>query len=422
MAEDARTVTLRWRLADDGVVPAALFPDESIVQRHVGTGEYRGLEFLHVNARRVVNEVPNASRMPFRYTINAYRGCSHACTYCFARPTHEYLGLGIGEDFDRKIIVKVNAVERARTEVTSRGWRGEHIAMGTNTDPYQKAEGKYHLTRGLIEVLGQAANPFSILTKSTLVLRDLDVLVAAAAKTSVRLNLSIGTLDREVWRLTEPGTPPPDRRVEAVRRLNQAGISCGVLMGPVMPGMSDSTEQLRSVVESCVAAGAVSVSTIALHLRPGVREHYLGWLAANRPDLVRLYEQRFTGSHGPRAYQPKAVQKELSDRVRRLVREAQGRFHGPRPLRFVDAGDGDLRGRLADQGLGPGVAATAPCEDAEARRAHPSRRARSRSLVPAPQHGVASSPPTGEQLTLWSDPGFPGRTLTGGGPAPAAGP
>ncbi len=163
---------------------------------------------------------------------------------CFARPTHEYLGLNIGEDFDRKIIVKVNAVERVRSEVRSPKWAGDHIAMGTNTDPYQKAEGKYHLTRGVIGVLGEARNPFSILTKSTLVLRDLDVLTAAAERTDVRLNFSIGTLDRTVWRLTEPGTPPPDKRVEAVRRLNDAGIPCGVLVAPILPGLSDSPEQL----------------------------------------------------------------------------------------------------------------------------------------------------------------------------------
>ena len=188
-----------------------LFPDETAAERHVGTGEYAGMEFLHVNARTIINAVPASSRMPFRYTINAYRGCSHACTYCFARPTHEYLGLGIGEDFERRIVVKVNAVERLRAELRVASWRGDHIAMGTNTDPYQHAEGKYHLTRGIVEVLAEARNPFSILTKSTLVLRDLDLLAAAAERTEVRVNLSIGTLDREVWRLTEPGTPPPDQ-------------------------------------------------------------------------------------------------------------------------------------------------------------------------------------------------------------------
>jgi DNA repair photolyase len=230
---------------------------------------------------------------------------------CFARPTHEYLGLNIGEDFERKIVVKVNAVERARAELRSPKWRREHIAMGTNTDPYQKAEGKYHLTRGIIQVLAEAANPFSILTKSTLMLRDLDVLTEAAAHTPVHLTFSIGTLDRDVWRLTEPGTPPPDKRVEAVRRFNQAGIPCGVLVAPVLPGLSDQPDQIRAVVEASADAGATSISAIPLHLRPGVREHYLDRLARARPDLVALNEQRFRlGS-----YQARTVQHDISQVV-----------------------------------------------------------------------------------------------------------
>ena len=353
MPVDPDGPSLRWKLVEDHVAaaPAALFADESGMCRHVGTGEYRGLEFLEVNAQRVINQVPKASNMPFRHTINAYRGCSHACVYCFARPTHEYLGLGIGEDFDSKIVVKVNAVERVAAEVRSPKWAGEHIAMGTNTDPYQKAEGKYHLTRGVIEVLGEARNPFSILTKSTLALRDLDVLVEAAKRTSVRMNFSIGTLDRTVWRLTEPGTPRPDKRVEAVRRFNDAGIPCGVLMGPVLPGLSDSTDQLREVVDACVAAGAVSISAIGLHLRPGVREHFMAALAVRRPDLVRMYEQRFTGPKGPRAYQPKAAQAELADRVRTLVRDAERRGGTRRRVHLIEP-DSDVRTRLAEQGLG----------------------------------------------------------------------
>src|SRR5579871_2254792 len=143
------------------------------------------MEFLHVEARRVINAVPAAARLPFRYTINAYRGCSHACVYCFARPTHEYLGLDVGADFERKIVVKVNAVERLRAELRSPKWRGDHIAMGTNTDPYQHAEGKYWLTRGIVETLSAARNPFSILTKSTLILRDAALLAAAAERTDV---------------------------------------------------------------------------------------------------------------------------------------------------------------------------------------------------------------------------------------------
>jgi DNA repair photolyase len=252
--------------------------------------------------------------MPFRWTINAYRGCAHACVYCFARPTHTYLGLGIGEDFERRIVVKVNAVERLEAELADPAWHGEAIAMGTNTDPYQKAEARYHLTRGIVELLGRRRNPFSILTKSTLILRDLDVLVEGARRTEVSLRLSIGTLDRDLWRLTEPGTPPPGQRVAVLRRLRESGLDCSVLIAPVLPGLSDGAEQVGEVARACAEAGATSVTAIPLHLRPGVREHFLSWLAQVRPDLLDTYEARFRG----RAYQPAAEQ----DRLRAVVRAA----------------------------------------------------------------------------------------------------
>jgi len=309
---------LRWRRAEE-VDEERLFPAGG-AERHVGTGEYRGMEFLHVEARRVINAVPAAARLPFRYTINAYRGCSHACVYCFARPTHAYLGLDIGRDFERKIVVKVNAVECLRAELASPRWDGSPIAMGTNTDPYQRAEGRYHLTRRIVEVLGAAANPFSILTKSTLILRDLDVLTAAAGRAEVRCALSIGTLDEDVWRLTEPGTPPPRQRVEAVRRLNAAGIPTGVLIAPVLPGLSDSDEQVQAVTEACLEAGATGVNVLALHLRPGVRDHFLAWLAGARPDLAGLYAERF-GTTRPRSYQPPAEQRRLAELVEALAPE-----------------------------------------------------------------------------------------------------
>jgi DNA repair photolyase len=178
--------------------------------------------------------------------------------------------------------------------------------MGTNTDPYQRCEGKYQLTRGLLRVLGEAGNPFSILTKSPLVLRDLDLLTAAARRADVTVNLSIGTLDHDLWRASEPGTPDPRRRVEAVRRLTDAGIRCGVLIAPVIPGLSDGRDQLAEVVDEVVGAGAVSVGSVALHLRPGVREHVLDWLAHYRPDLVARYTARYRRSYLPAAYLPAA--------------------------------------------------------------------------------------------------------------------
>ena len=257
--------------------------------------------------------------MPFRHTINAYRGCRHACTYCFARPTHAYLGMGIGEDFERRIVVKVNAVERLAAELADPAWCGEQIAMGTNTDPYQPAEGRYRLTRGLIEKLAAAGNPFSILTKSSMVLRDLDVLATAAKRTRVSLALSIGTVDADVARLAEPGAPPPTQRLEAVRRLADAGLAPAVLIAPVLPGLSDSEDQLRRVARACAAAGARSVTPLALHLRPGVREHYLGWLAGVRADLVEHHSHLFA-----RAYQPREQQERIASIVSEAFQEAGG--------------------------------------------------------------------------------------------------
>ena len=485
---------MRWKLVEeeDAGGQGALFAEEEIVERHVGTGEYRGLEFLHVRARKIINEVPGASQLPFRWTINAYRGCSHACTYClsgdtpvllgngrhvpiselevgteiygtqrvgsyraykrttvlakwetikrayrvtladgttlvasgdhrfltnrgwkhvtgtrrgegrrphlttmdhligtgafadpattekrdvegdrienaaalrvvsvedlgleipmydittgtgdfiangvvshncFARPTHDYLGLNIGSDFDSKIVVKVNAVERLRSELAGKRWAGDHIAMGTNTDPYQRCEGKYHLTQGIIKVLGEFANPFSILTKSTLILRDLPLLQDAAKRTEVGVNFSIGTLDERTWKATEPGTPHPRRRVEAVRRINEAGIPCGVLIAPIIPGLSDGPEQIEEVVRACVDAGAVSITAIPLHLRKGVKEHWITWLRDRHPELVPIYAKNYRG-----AYLPKPASESITNTVRRVLAET-GFRNRPRPSRSED--------------------------------------------------------------------------------------
>ena len=317
---------MRWQLAEADGGQGALF--EEVLGWHAGKGEYRNLEFLHVRAQRIINTVPPQSRVPFTYTINPYRGCSHACVYCFSRPTHEYLDLGAGEDFERKIVVKVNAVERLRAELHTRRWQGEPIAMGTNTDPYQRCEGKYRLTRGIIETLGQFKNPFSILTKGTLILRDLDVLQAAAAHTTVRANFSIGTLDETVWRETEPGTPHPMRRVEAVARLNQAGIPTGVLVAPILPGISDDAAQLDAVVKACVDAGAVSISGIMLHLRKGVRELFEPWLKEHHPELRERYAALY-----PRAYAAAADQDQLAKRIRAAVAKHGGTAMSPLYMR-----------------------------------------------------------------------------------------
>jgi DNA repair photolyase len=319
---------LRWSATSDGQL--ALF---DAPERVIGRGEYRGLEFVHVQARTIINRLAPTAPLPFRYTINAYRGCSHACTYCFARPSHEYLGLDPATDFDRVIVVKVNAVERLRAELAPKRWAGAPIAMGTNTDPYQAAEGKYRLTQGIVAALAEAQNPFSILTKSTLVLRDLDLLADAARRTRVELCFSVGTLDDDVWRRTEPGAPRPLRRLEAVARLNEAGVPCGVLVAPVLPGLSDDPAQLEAVVAAALDAGATTVAPVLLHLRPGVREHYLAWLRAERPDLVARHRRLYArGAYATRAER---------DRVGAVVRAAVARRRGEAP-----AGAGGRPGRF----------------------------------------------------------------------------
>jgi DNA repair photolyase len=469
---------LRWPLATDAPRDGQMALFDPAVEHHIGTGEFRGLEFLHVNAKRIINEVPGSSPLPFRYTINAYRGCSHACAYCiggdtpilladgrteriatlaigefiygterrardrrcvvtrvidkwatvkpgfcvtlqdgteliasadhrflsdggwkhvtgaesgarqrphlacnnklvgvadlaaitrkrtidgvaiksdarlgvrsieplgidlpmydittgtgdfiangvvshncFARPTHEYLNLDAGRDFETKIVVKINAVERLRAELAAKRWAGDPIAMGTNTDPYQRCEGKYRLTRGIVEVLAEHANPFSILTKGTLILRDIDVLTEAARRTKVATSFSIGTLDPQVWKASEPGTPHPRQRVEAVAKLNTAGVPCSVLVAPILPGISDAPAQLAEVVRACVDAGAPSITPIVLHLRTGVREQFMPWLSAVYPEHDRRYADLY-----PRAYAPKAYQARITGLVRRLVDEAR---------------------------------------------------------------------------------------------------
>jgi DNA repair photolyase len=297
-----------------------------IARRSFDTPEFRGIEFIEVEAKSVINHVPG-NFLPFKWTINPYRGCSHACAYCFARVTHTYMDMNAGRDFETKIVVKVNAPQVLRRQLGSRKWKGEHIAMGTATDPYQRAEGRYRMMPGIIRALAEYRNSFSILTKSTLILRDLDLLVQASRGADVSTALSVGTLDEEAWRASEPGTPHPRKRIEAVATLNEAGIPCGVMVAPILPGITDRPEQLREVVESALDAGASHVSPILLHLRPGVREEYMAWLAEHYPDLVPRYERMYT-----KAYGPPADRKALGDRVADLVEEAGGLRPRARPI------------------------------------------------------------------------------------------
>ena len=343
---------MRWdslRLDEDAVPLAenAQVPliERGAVTRTFGTPGFRGMTFYEVQARSIVNRVPPASRMPFQWTINPYRGCQHACVYCFARNTHTYLDLDAGADFNSRVVVKVNAPELLRAKLASPSWPGEHIAMGTNVDCYQRAEGRYRLMPGIIGALRDAANPFSILTKGTLILRDIDLLESAAEVTDVGLNVSVGSADVALWRSVEPGTPSPLRRLEACAAFNDRGLSCGVLMGPVIPFLSDSPTQLETTVREIASAGATHVTPIVLHLRPGAREWFFGWLRDTHPDLVPRYE----GLYGRRAYAAKSYQAAIGEQVRELARKYR-----------IGATRGSPPGRTAGGRTGRTAPSTAP--------------------------------------------------------------
>ena len=258
--------------------------------RSVQTPEFAGITFHEVRCRSALNHVPAASRVPFRWTINPYRGCSHACVYCFARNTHTYLDLDPGADFDRQIVVKINIAEVLRRELAQARWTREHVAMGTNTDPYQRAEGRYRLMPEVITALAQSGTPFSILTKGTLLNRDLPLLSEAAARVTVGVSISLALLDEELHATLEPGTPTPRARLELIRRIRAAGLPCGVLVAPILPYLTDSDAHLEALVGQLAAAGATSISGIALHLRPGTREWFFAWLRRTHPELVDRYD------------------------------------------------------------------------------------------------------------------------------------
>lgn len=282
--------------------------------RSVRTPEFAGITFHEVLCRSALNKVPGASPMPFGWTVNPYRGCSHACRYCFARHSHEYLEFDAGADFDSQIVVKINVGEVLRREVFRPRWTREHVAMGTNTDPYQRAEGRYQLMPAVIRALGDSGTPFSILTKGTVLSRDLSLLAAAAQAVPVGIGVSLALIDPVLQATLEPGTPSPQARLGLIRKIAAAGLPCGVFIAPVLPYLNDSTEQLTELIEALIEAGATGISGIALHLRPGAKEWFLRWLADHRPDLVPRYRVLYGSGANLRV----ALRREISDRVRRI--------------------------------------------------------------------------------------------------------
>ena len=286
-------------------------------------------QYLEDTCKTALNRVPEASRVPFRWTINPYRGCTHSCHYCFARAFHAYLDLGIGADFSSKIVVKTNVAEVLRRELASPRWSGETVAMGTATDPYQHCEGRYMLTRGVVSVLADFANPLSILTKSTMIVRDLDVYRRLAEEAPLTVSMSVGTLDEDVRRVVEPGTPPGRRRLEILSRFAEAGIRTGVLVAPILPGLTDDEEHLDEVLAACAEAGVGYASPIVLHVRSSIREHFMPWLQQAYPWLYPRYVELY----GSRAYAPKAYQEAVGERFGRLrLRHGIGSTGGGRPL------------------------------------------------------------------------------------------
>jgi DNA repair photolyase len=285
-------------------------------------------QYLEDTCKTALNRVPDASRVPFRWTVNPYRGCTHSCHYCFARAFHTYLDLGVGDDFSSKIVVKTNVVQVLRRELASPRWGREPVAMGTATDPYQHCEGRYRLTRGVVEAFADFANPLSMLTKSTMVVRDLDVFERLAEVTDVSVSMSVGTVDEEVRRVVEPGTPPGRRRLEILGRFAAAGIRTGVLVAPVLPGLTDDEEHLDEVLAACAEAGVRQASAIVLHVRPGIREHFMPWVQRTYPWLYPRYVELY----GRRAYAAKAYQEEVSERFARLrLRHGLAPTGGGRP-------------------------------------------------------------------------------------------
>ncbi len=404
------------------------------VARTFDAPEALDIRFWEVRAKSALNKVPDASQMPFRWTVNPYRGCTHACTYCvsgdtevalddgtkrpisevrpgdtiaagggglttevrdhwrtqkpavrvglatgrelvtsgdhrllttdgwqpvrdmargtrllnpdgfpvgierldplpgsrplydittgtgdfiangvvshncFARPTHTYLDLSPGRDFEREIVVKVNAPEVLRAQLAKPSWTHEHVALGTNTDPYQWVEKRYALMPGIWEALRDNGTPCSVLTKSPLLLRDVELMKELVATVGFHANLSIPTLDEKAWRATEPHTPHPRKRIEAVAELNAAGIPTGVLVAPLMPGINDDPRQVEEILDLCAEAGATNVGGICLHLRGEVRDVFMSWLRQARPDLVERYEELYARG----AYAPPAERRRIS--------------------------------------------------------------------------------------------------------------
>ena len=271
-------------------------------------------EYREEPCRSALNAVRG---MAFKWSLNPYMGCVHQCTFCYVRAFERRADRPSDDRYGQAIRVKTNVVEVLRRELARPSWKGEGVAIGAATDPYQPAEGRYRLTRGCLEALAEARNPFSIITRGPLIVRDVDVLVEAARRADVAVTFSVPTVDPEVWRKTEPGTAPPRQRLRALSRLVEAGVRASVGMAPILPGISDSPSQLAEVIRAARDAGACGVWANVLFLRPGTREHFLENLARDWPEELERYERLYES----RAYLPGAETKPVRARVADLAKE-----------------------------------------------------------------------------------------------------
>jgi DNA repair photolyase len=266
--------------------------------------------------------------MAFNWSLNPYMGCVHRCTFCYVRAFELRADRPYDDRYGRSIRVKVNVAEVLRRELARPSWKHEPVAIGAATDPYQPAEGRYRLTRACMQALADAHNPFNVITRGPLIVRDIDVLQEAARRAEVSVSFSVPTLDERVWRTTEPGTAPPRQRLRALRRLVDAGVKAGVGMAPILPGISDSPEQLRAVVRAAREAGATHVWANVLFLRPGTREHFLEHLAEDWPEEAERYERLYAS----RAYLKQDVTAPIQAQVAELRREIGIADRRRRPL------------------------------------------------------------------------------------------
>ncbi len=288
--------------------------------------------FYHGGVRVEYREEPckvalnHVKGMPFDWSLNPYMGCVHQCTFCYVRAFERRADRPADDRYGTSIRVKVNVAERLRLELARSSWNGDHIVIGAATDPYQPAEGRYRLTRACIEVLRDASNPFAIITRGPLIVRDAELLADAAARADVSVTFSVPTIDEDVWRTTEPGTAPPLQRLRALKELVAVGVRASVGMAPLLPGLSDHPSSLERVIAAAREAGACGIWANLLYLRPGTREHFLACLERDWPELLPDYERLYAGG----AYLPQADTRPAKEEVRRLAK-----LHGVRDRRTV---------------------------------------------------------------------------------------